>query len=351
LLSDLFNSSVPVPGEKRKVGRYVTLAAVMGMTMNASWDECVLTEDMMQDESCSIRLYGIGRAVITGYYNRLPTVLEEGDNDEINDAAFEEDDEDYVFSSSSYLSKNTPIIMGEFASLSDVSHIDATANDTGMTLKHPSVSNTNFQSSMQRSKFLDGGGVGSIGSSPVAAIAKLSKNSNQIIRMHQSRQNLVNGIKAANSRLKHKTGNTFEEDGESTNFNGMQHEAFLKKVTMRNGKSIMVMDNLGLSYFGALAPFPSIACEAKDQFQPYYSEAHQEREEWDYEVQSYMAWKVLEGIISPRDMAWSLLCTSTAERLQEAYEIMYEHRTGLQAVADVLRQELLDCGEECTDLF
>jgi len=347
------NISVPVPGDDKRKGRYATIAAVLGVTQDLQ--ECNISQDSYPD-NCTLRLYGIGRAVITGYYNRVPSAI--GSSTSIGNKIIaeyqdpddlEEDQTDTEQDSENY-SYGAPIIMAEFTLLHDEHNLTQQTHDSMAY------------------------------GSPVATINKLSQLSNQISWMHETRRKLVNGIKAAQVRLTSARAALYEAkseectlansyfdqnegidtcgDSSPSQINCLQqdHDQDLtqnlaNQITLRNGKTLSELENFGLSYFGAFSPLAAMTQETMVQIRPFYSEEHQRKEEWEYEVQSYVAWKALQGVISPRDYATAVLCTSTTLRLKMAYDLMYEHRIELQKLADKLSQELSVYGEESKDLF
>lgn len=430
-------------------GRYATIAAIMGVQQlqDGNNDEILGGSHSSFTESSSVRLYGIGRAVLCEFYNRIPSTFttanadEDEDDDEYDD--YMEDDYDNTYLSSG----RAPIIMAEFELLYDAD-VPKVFDDGDVTTanfrRHASAWSTNFWSSLTlsskamdsilASKYSNTGKILSLSSynnnyqqnkkkvfdnlgdaytSPAASIANLARFGGQVNMMHDSRRSLVNGIIAAKRRLQNyydkvatlndygqslppKGGskwlwnemtNEWEQDSSSLELEWEQETTSLllerehdvadesigsstephgdspenqsteqdakspQYLTMRNGKTVNEMENYGLSYYGAFSSLSSLTEEAMRRFKPYYSPSHREREEYTYEVQSFVAWKALEGIVSPSDVAWCLLCTSAKDRLLRAYDIMYEHRLGLEEVVDSLSQELHSCGEECTDLW
>ena len=111
------------------------------------------------------------------------------------------------------------------------------------------------------------------------------------------------------------------------------------------------MENYGANFFGAFSSIDALTKEALKMFEPYYSETHRDREEFELEVSSFVAFRVLEGYADPKDIVWSLHCTSSRERMERAYHIMIDHRIKLRKLAERISDELRDCGEECTDLW
>lgn len=427
-------------------GRYATIAAIMGVQQlqDKDNDETIGGSYSSFTESSSVRLYGIGRAVLCEFYNRIPsaftTAFTEEDDEDDDDDDYTDDDYDYTYFSSG----RAPIIMAEFELLYDVDvpkvYDDADANVANVR-RHASAWSTNFWSSLTlsskamdsilASKYSNRGKILSLSSynnnyqqnkkkvfdnlgdaytSPAASIANLARFGGQVNMMHDSRRSLVSGIIAAKRRLQNyydqlsslndygqslqpkgeskwlwnEMTDEWEQDSSSVEWEQETASLLLERehdlivdesntasdepndespenhstevksaqyLTMRNGKTVSEMENFGLSYYGAFSSLSSLTEEAMRRFKPYYSSSHREREEYTYEVQSFVAWKALEGIVSPNDVAWCLLCTSAKDRLLRAYDIMYEHRLGLEELVDSLSQELSSCGEECTDLW
>jgi len=405
------------------LGRYATIAAIMGQQRGNDNQEDTIAE------ASSVRLYGIGRAVLCDFYNRIPSSYT------VTDKGIEDDDHEYDDDyDNTYLgSGQAPILMAEFELLSDMDtpaaydayHQTASSN----SIRHASAWSSNFWSSLTlsskamdsilASQYSNGDEALSLSAyinsnnyykkkifndlgygftSPVAAITHLARFGGQVSMMHDARRTLVSGIIAAKRRLQNKYSNLAEmdsQDGPQLLWNEMtsmweqdsvsssaeqifnsgdsddnspilksiedqiedyndekrKELRFLQRVTMRNGKLVSEMESYGMSYYGAFSSLSALTEEAMRQMEPYYSPSHREREEYKYEIQSFVAWKTLEGIVSQNDVALCLMCTSTKERLLRAYDIMYEHRLGLEALGEALSQELSSCGEECTDLW
>lgn len=85
--------------------------------------------------------------------------------------------------------------------------------------------------------------------------------------------------------------------------------------------------------------------------QPYYSSAHREREEYEAEVASFVALRVLEHHASPSELSAALMAPSATERLYMAYGLMSRHRDELLVLVKKMNEDLTECGEECSDLW
>lgn len=89
-----------------------------------------------------------------------------------------------------------------------------------------------------------------------------------------------------------------------------------------------------------------------EKLQPYYSPTRENSEEYYYEVLSFVAIQAAKGDwLQPSHLAWAARCTNTAERLQHAYEWMWSHVLALRQEVAMASQELMDCREECQDLW
>ena len=86
------------------------------------------------------------------------------------------------------------------------------------------------------------------------------------------------------------------------------------------------------------------------QLEPYYSPAHREREEYEAEVASMAVLRTLEEYATPAEVAAGLLAPSATLRLELALEVMMRHKEKLHELVRIISEELMDCGEECTEL-
>ena len=89
-----------------------------------------------------------------------------------------------------------------------------------------------------------------------------------------------------------------------------------------------------------------------EQLESYYSPSRRATEEHYYEILSYVAVDAILEWITPSHIAWSVgTCTNTVERLQHIHEWMDSHVSALKYEAYLVSEELIQCGEECTDLW
>eukprot|EP00979_Chaetoceros_neogracilis_P004579 scaffold797_cov408-Chaetoceros_neogracile.AAC.44 len=365
----------------REGGRYATLAAVVGITTNEiedhGYDEddeesfmeymnlCPVDkeEDFIVPLSSSVRLVGIGRAVLRKYFYRVPSELcPDPDEDSGTKYGTDEEDSDYIDLDEGFnhgYEDNTPIVMAEFEPLVDDASVYSIAN--------PDKVGEKGQKSYRKS--------------PVHALSELNNIAIKASRMHDDRRQLVAGIRAAKARLTLYDENLKDLDGlgalfgveESSNTDRVQNErsgitvdeflATFKGNMMRIDPSelpqnqpsalekLEALDNYGMNYFGAFSSIGDLTRVASEQLDPYYSERFREREEYNLEVSSFVAFRCLNGFADIADISWSLRCTSSIERLTRAYEILLNHTLMLKQLTEKMIKELEECGEECTDLW
>ena len=336
--------------------------------------------DMIRPFSSTVRLVGVGRAKLGGFFYRTPTNLLDGSGGDDITASDEETDsyslgqeEDWDDDDDGY---EPPIIMAQFSPL-----VDGPAD------------------SRADPKTLGNKGSRSVMRSPVHAINELNSMLNRVRDLHNDRRRLVNGITTAKARLDARklkdageeaagsdmTYDDFEELGwvgstptqsdaqETSEKVGEEQQqisigdflsSFQFQSTMEplaelarseeEQKAINFLeglDNLGLAYFGYFSAIPDLTEQALKLFVPYYSAEHRSREEHAFEIASFVALRTVEGYASPTEVGWALQSTSTFERLQATYDIMANHRIQLEKMAEHLSRQLLDCGEDCDDLW
>lgn len=357
-------------------GRYATLAAIVGIRSNSqnggydqddneknflySMDACAVDEesDFITPLS-SVRMVGIGRAVLRRYFYRVPSELLCLDPSQANT---QYDEKDFVdIDDTNGYADNTPIVMAEFEPLTDDASVYSIADPNKVGEK----------------------GQRSYRKSPIHALSELNNVSIRVSRLHDDRRKLIDGIKVAKARLNLYDENLEDVDGLGALFEfkddtdpneilnkeemSMSVDTFL--ATFNSNLSsidpIELSQNhqpddssqkvqepwYGMNYFGALSSIPALTRVAAEQLNPYYSAKYREREEYDLEVSSFVAFRCLDGFADTEDMAWSLHCTSSIERLNKAYEILLDHVWILKGVAKRMFKELEECGEECADLW
>lgn len=374
-------------GPTATVGRYATLAAVVGISskdwsdadsQEAFWDSIMAPSscgDIIRPFSSTVRLVGVGRARLSNFFHRTPTSLLDGSGGDDVSASDEEiassldqerswDEED---DSEGY---DPPIIMAQFTPL-----VDGSAD------------------SRADAKTLGNKESRSVYRSPVHALSELNSMLHRVSWMHDDRRRLVNGITAAKARLDARRSKDNGDTGvEYNDFDDLGWVGLPRSDATASGSEMKAKDeismgdflssfqnsrtssdplaelaqaeerqkavnflegreNLGLSYFGYFSSIQKLTEQALKLFVPYYSEDHRSREEHEFEIASFVALRTVEGYASPTEVGWALQSTSTIERLQATYDIMATHRVQLEKMAELLSQQLMDCGEECTDLW
>ena len=367
--------------------RYATLAAVVGISskdwsgadsQEAFWDSIMAPSscgDIIRPFSSTVRLVGVGRAKLSNFFHRTPTSLLDGSggddlsasDEEITSSLSQEGSWDEEDDSEGY---DPPIIMAQFTPLVD-GPVDSRADAKTLGNKESR----------------------SVYRSPVHAISELNSMLHRVTWMHDDRRRLVNGITAAKARLDARRSKDNGDTGvEYNDFDDLGWVGSSELDVIAPGSEMKVkgeismgdflssfqssqassdplveleqaeerqkavnfledIDNFGLSYFGYFSAIPKLTEQALNLFVPYYSEEHRSREEHEFEIASFVALRTIEGYASPTEIGWALQSTSTIERLQATYDIMANHRIQLEKMAEYFSQQLLDCGEECTDLW
>jgi len=215
--------------------------------------------------------------------------------------------------------------------------------------------------------------------SPVHAITRVHDLAVRIGRVHDRRRRLVAGLYAAVARLERRRGGddgpgtgaaTTGEDGSVQPGSGasdrsgksgediMSVDEFLSILKgdlinseMREDdiKRVKSLDNWGVN--NCLSSLADLSKGMVTVMSPFYSSSFHSTEMFYYEMFSFVAWRALKDYIKPGDVAKALQLRSVGDRLEIAYDKMQDHRLLLEKIAEELSIELLDCGEECTDLW
>lgn len=290
---------------------------------------------MMIPSECSFRLVGIGRAAISGFHSRLSNSYWQAFDEKQLGYREQESDE-------------APLLLTQFQLLIDTDQRSMAAQKRG------------------RAQFC----------SPAHAIAEMSQWAGKLNFMHEDRQRLVRGLKAAKARLE--ASNLLLEDYDgigmlSSGFIALDDEDRAKTQpdidkllndypgtrapSQTDGLSsamekVEKWENFGLGYSSAaFASIPPLTRTLMEKLQAYYSPHKQATEEHYYEVLSFMAVLSLKESLSPASLDFALKCTNTMERMMWAHEKMTEHRLLLKQASEEISSDLRDCGEECTDLW
>lgn len=377
-------------GGVKKGARYATIAAVVGMRSGGDNSKRVIdmsdAESFMESVSragrgflpaeSKIRMVGVGRAAVHDFFYQVPSDVRNA-VDEDGHLIIEHDGGD----DGPEPAQN--VVMAQFQLLSDGEQRSAAfALDTGRSAR----------------------------SSPVHALHAMQTAASRIHFLHEDRRNLVAGLKAAEMRLHNgrrrragESGNgaalhppqpsaalshgdgedLIDHDGIGMLFSDAEVEAtqlvfdkFLEEfgpaaaaaaATSEEGGedeaagpapvSERVSPLAGMANYGmgesasAISSIQKLTGVWLEKLSPYYSPARRETEEHRYEVLSFVSVMALSDFLTPQDLGWSLRCTNTLERLERVYDWMWSHVRMLREEAQQVSQELLDCGEECKDLF
>ena len=304
--------------------RYSTLAAVVGISSKdwsesdgeeSFWDSIMAPSscgDMIRPFSSTVRLVGVGRAKLGGFFYRTPTNLLDGSGGDDITASDEEtgsyslgQEEDWDDDDDGY---EPPIIMAQFTPL-----VDGPADSRA----DPKTLGTKVSRSVYRS--------------PVHAINELNSMLNRVRDLHNDRRRLVNGITTAKARL---DARKLKEVGEEAAGSDMAYDDFeelgwvgstqsdAQETSKKVGEEQQQMsigdflssfqgsqttidplaelaraeeeqkainfleglDNLGLAYFGYFSAIPDLTEQALKLFVPYYSAENRSREEHAFEI-------------------------------------------------------------------
>jgi len=388
---DEVTSLAPLHGCKKN-SKYATIAAVVGISThsknqfldsssNSGFMESIMqvfrpdtnnnnnNKNVIRPLESSIRLVGIGRAALSDFHSRLPSNYYQAQDDQ-NDgymvlpqsSSVQDDDEDEDYDHHHH--HTTPILMAQFRLLSDIG-----------------VRSPEFVKTFGRSK----------NASPVHALAEMNRLSNRITSLHEDRKRLVRGLKAAKARLAVASATStdiledhdglgqlssgFQEDTTTTlSYNNELspqeqiqqdidalmdefpvHTADLMSPTRPTTNSLaqlLELEHYGMGISSAsFAAIPGLTTSLTEKLQPYYSPEAMDSEEHYYSIFSFMGVQSLSKFVTAADLDWALKCTNTIERMQWVYEWMWSHKKLLQEASEEVSLQLMECGEECTDLW
>jgi len=333
-------------------GRYATIAAVVGMSGQRKNNLDLLDESSFMESvrkvgrktatplDRTIRLVGIGRAALHDFCYRVPTSsLEDSMDSEgyLELSEEDDDDDDHI---------QTNVVMASFRFLED--------SDRRVI------------------------GGQQYFSSPVHAINDMAALANKINRVHQDRRRLVAGLQAAKARLQLAGVEELEDyDGLGMLMAQRDFEAEMEESqpiidqllqdysqppsTLQESSSYESSDrksklddleNYGMGYSASsISNIRELTKVWMEKLEPYYSPSRRQSEEHYYEILSFVSILAMDKYLEPRDLAWTLCCTNTIERMEQVHEWMWTHAWMLRDEVEIASQELRDCGEECTDLW
>jgi len=200
--------------------------------------------------------------------------------------------------------------------------------------------------------------------SSVHAITELYRTANKVYRLHEDRKKIVAGLKAAEERLLLGKERMYENcdieyedcDGLGVLSDGvdfLSNEVEAVEITTGTARlsPLAQMENYGFGSFGILSTIPDLTRELALYLESYYSPSHREREEYDAEIASFVAFRCLEEYVDPSDIAAAMLTPSATERLNMAYDLMMRHREELNELVKMISDDLYECGDDCKDLW
>ncbi|KAL9178922.1 hypothetical protein ACHAXT_011895 [Thalassiosira profunda] len=325
-----------------KPKRYATLASVE------------VVYDSNSEKPSLVKLTGVGRVFLRDYFSSREVGMTEEEEElskllariqEMDGQVFEEEDSSAEDEDEDDEDGELPALMAEFDLLLDDSSI--LAED----------SSTKYGQDVTKSR-----------ASSMHAITELYRSANKVYRLHEERKRIVAGLRAGMARLrvgKERANAECKIDFEDCDGLGLiggaidaaANEGKAEEATESSTENeaprsrLETLDNYGLGSYGVLSTVPDLATQLMSTLEPYYSPAHREREEWEAEVGSMVAFRSLEEYATSREVAEALLMPSATQRMELAYAIMLRHRDDLEALAEMISDELVDCGEECSDLW
>jgi len=200
--------------------------------------------------------------------------------------------------------------------------------------------------------------------SSMHAITELYRTANKVYRLHEDRKKIVAGLKSAEERLllgKERMQENCDIEYEDCDGLGMLSGGVdflpneIEAAEIATGTArlspLAKMENFGFGSFGILSTIPDLTNELMLYLESYYSPTHREREEYDAEIASFIAFKCLEEYVDPSDIAAAMLTRSATERLNMAYDLMMRHREELNELVKMISEDLYECGDDCKDLW
>jgi hypothetical protein len=226
-------------------------------------------------------------------------------------------------------------------------------------------------------------------SSPVHALSQLSRYASRLNFLHKDRQRLVQGLRAAQTKLDMASQQWQDWDGigalmfgnddhDETNdaepsrhtvtessslqskvddfmelVRGLDHA---RPLSPEAARLVDADQNYGLgSTPSAYSEYPALTNVLVEVLQPYYSPERVHTETFHYAVYSWVVLQSIMAVLPPEQgisiqIQAILESTNTVERMELLYHAMLQHKEALNELALAKSQELRDCGEEC-DLF
>ena len=190
--------------------------------------------------SSNVRLVGVARAILGDLFYKMPTMdksegmQDEGDSEQ--DDTMDDDEDDFIDEDE----ESSPIIMAQFTLLTDTTKRESNPFDK-----------------------VGEKGAKSYEKAPIHAIMEMSNLANKIMRIHEDRRRLVNGLTAAKARLDHK--NVYEDtdglgqlqrqiDQAAVDFLLERYDLEQNNASFGSSGRLAGLDNYGLNYYSAFSP-------------------------------------------------------------------------------------------------
>eukprot|EP00977_Amphora_coffeiformis_P019308 scaffold7149_cov196-Amphora_coffeaeformis.AAC.3 len=392
-----------------RTGRYATLAAVVGMTTTLGGtatglqqQQLDLTDTVSFSESLQtvtrqgvapweskIRLVGVGRALVKDFFYRIPA-------DAINDDDDDDDDEGHIPKvAKSATVENARYKDGDDNDLDDNEDDEMIDKDRlNLVMAHFVVltDGTNPPGVVRGRRHAPST---TVRKSPVHALSEMASWARKLEYLHHDRRRLVAGLQAATARLKlaqqqqssldavgffdndiweedHDglgmlTASRYDmnlldgdEEREATQaavedilqFSPVTKDEHNDAYSDEGGSPLDAMENYGMGYSStSFSTIPMVTEVWLEKLEPFYSPELRDTEEYYYEILSFATILAMDKYLTNRQLGWALVCCNTIERMQRAYEWMFQHVRLLEQEAARASTQLRDCGEECTDLW
>ena len=391
--------------------RYATLAAVVGMTLAAGTN--LDSEKIQKDEAASsssfwqslhqarlhnnkvvasqakIRLVGVGRAALSNFFYRMPSQL----------AHDVQDEDGYLQNVDSKVQRLLEENQETTIENKNTKDGDDRKYDEDDDSLWTNVLMAQFRVLQDQEKH---GGNG-VCSSPIHALSQMSTWASRLQFLHQDRQRLVAELQAAKARLQlvglhddicdydgleqlfsqkegeeespdlvpggpgddqsfvnSSIGSTSRDDCNRDYDKLLMDEAaksplsgpLMGSIAGHADTGLSRMENYGMGYSAAsVCTLPAMTHVWMETLSSYYSPQWREREEYFYEIYSFVSIMAMKQFLIDKQLAWSLKCTNTVERMERTYEWMRRHVQLLKQEGEKASQELQDCGEECAGLW
>lgn len=193
------------------------------------------------------------------------------------------------------------------------------------------------------------------------AVTDLYQTANKVYRLHEERKKLVAGVNAGMIRLHNRRRRTDDSDSddnycfdfEDSDGLVLTDDDYTTKVppstlgvseydvsTNIPRSYLATLDTYGLGSYGGT--IPDLTSQLTPLIEPFYSQSHRDREEYNAELASMVIFLTLEEYATPPEVATALLAPSAMERLKLGYRIMMRHVGELKGLVGIVCDELME---------